>query len=650
MLKPISIIFLISIFALHEGFGQAFTCEGDFYMVLNNSGGQSQLYNVEINPITEEVVFAPTSTTGTGAILNAIGYRQTDNYIYAIDQSSYELVRVDASGNATALTTLLDLDFSAGYYAADITPDGQYMVLLSANGFPLRSREIVFIDLSDPGYPVTSSPLNGDAVLCTDIAFDPLSGILYGFDRNGNRLIKIDPDNGQVDTATYPTTDVADAMGAIFFDSFGRLYGYGDLMGESLARTFFSLNTTTGEVRDIAFGPEASQKDGCSCPYTIRLEKTVNPEVAFPCTEVEYSFHLANASGEGKTGVALYDEIPSGFTITDIVENPFGGTVVSGVGANVLWIENMNVPPGIDSVVVRVEVPATALGTYANQAMLTGLPVALGEETLSDNPRTLQPMDSTFLEIIPLAIDLEKDSVAICGDQSLILDATTYGAEYLWHDGSDQSTYTVEGQGWYAVTVSTPCDIAIDSVWVYTLDLDFSVDLGPDLEIEEGETILLEPDIFPDTEVDVLWIDPIGNTLSCQDCLQPIAQPFDEVTYTLEVDNGLGCIATDDIMISVRKIRGVFAPNVFSPNGDGNNDFFYLQGARDFDVNVFRIFNRWGALVYEKENIQLNAELDGWDGSFRGTPVNPDVYVWYARVEYPNGEEVLLEGDVLVLK
>lgn len=641
--------FLLGSFLSLTGFAQPFDCSGDFYMVLANSGGNSQLYRVTINPLSSEVVFDPVSASGTGEQLNAIGYRQSDNYIYGISPLTYELNRISADGIATPLTTLLDLDFSAGYFAADITPDGQFMVLLSANGAVFRSQDIVFIDLSDPNYPITTLPLTGPTeILCTDIAFDPFSGILYGFDMISDRLITIDPATGAVDASTFPTTPVAEAMGAIFFDSFGRLYGYGDLVGESFARTLFQINTTTGEITNLAFGPSASEKDGCSCPYTVRLEKTVNPEVAFPCTEVEYSFQVANASASEQTGIVLYDEMPAPFTITEIISNPYGGTVVSGAGDNILWIEDMVVPPGIDSVVVKVEIGASAVGIYANQASLSGLPINLGEETFSDNPRTLQSMDSTLLEVVPLYVDLEKDTIPLCGDQGIVLDATTFGASYEWNDGSTEPTLEIDGPGWYWVIVASPCEIATDSVWVYNLDL--AVDLGPDLDIAQGDEVLLVPEWSSPIDLSFFWLDPLGNTLSCLDCEIPTAAPLEDVTYTLTVDNFQGCRASDDIAIRVTKVRGVFAPNVFSPDGDGSNDFFYLQGPRDFKINVLRIFNRWGALVFESQNTFLNNERDGWDGRFKDQELNPDVFVWYAKVEYPDGEIEMLTGDVLILK
>ncbi len=633
-------------------YGQAFDCAGDFYLVLSNAGGESQLYRVEIDPVTEVVVFDPVSANSTGANLNAIGYRRTDNLIYALDPSSYELYRIDASGVATPLATLFELAGNGdGYFAADITPDGKFLVLLGANdeNGDFGSREIVYVDLESPNYTITRRPLiYNNLIFCTDIAFDPLSNVLFGFDLTANRLITIDPTTGEVDTDAYPISTQADAMGAIFFDSFGRLYGYGNDIGANESRRLFRVDTQTGAVTPLAEGPAATGKDGCACPFTVRLEKTVNPEVAFPCTEVVYAFQLANASGETQLGIELFDEMPADLTIVEVLRNPYGGNVVSGPGSNVLLIENMEVPPGLDSVTVRVRIDEFANGLYANQATLSGLPVSLGEETISDNPQTLQSFDSTLLLVQPLFVDLQNDTLPLCIGEVIELNATTHGVEYLWSDGSTDSVLTVTDPGLYWVQVTSPCEISTDSIFLFSLDPE--VDLGLDLEIVQGDSVRLIPTLNPPQGLSLTWTDPLGNSLSCLDCEQPLALPLEDVTYTLTASGGEDCSASDDISVRIIKLRGIYAPNIFSPNGDGNNDLFFIQGQRNFDLPFFRIFNRWGALVYEARDLQLNDPRRGWDGTFRDRPLNPDVFVWYAQVRYPDGTIEVISGDVTLYK
>lgn len=79
----------------------------------------------------------------------------------------------------------------------------------------------------------------------------------------------------------------------------------------------------------------------------------------------------------------------------------------------------------------------------------------------------------------------------------------------------------------------------------------------------------------------------------------------------------------------------LYIPNAFTPNGDGINDRFGVeaQGIKTFNM---KIFNRWGELVFESENIK-----DTWDGTFRGTKItSTDVYVYKVRAMGKNDEEI----------
>ena len=71
----------------------------------------------------------------------------------------------------------------------------------------------------------------------------------------------------------------------------------------------------------------------------------------------------------------------------------------------------------------------------------------------------------------------------------------------------------------------------------------------------------------------------------------------------------------------------IFVPNAFSPNGDTENDVLYVRGGAVVKEMVFRIYDRWGEMVFEGLN-----RADGWDGTFRGKALDPDVYDYYLKV------------------
>ena len=97
---------------------------------------------------------------------------------------------------------------------------------------------------------------------------------------------------------------------------------------------------------------------------------------------------------------------------------------------------------------------------------------------------------------------------------------------------------------------------------------------------------------------------------------------FFEGVYSVEVENEFGCVASDSISVLERCPVNIFLPNVFSPNGDGVNDKFFVQGNDILSLRL-RIYNRWGGLVFESFEESL-----AWDGEFKGQPAGQGVYTW----------------------
>ena len=115
--------------------------------------------------------------------------------------------------------------------------------------------------------------------------------------------------------------------------------------------------------------------------------------------------------------------------------------------------------------------------------------------------------------------------------------------------------------------------------------------------------------------------------------------------YTLSLRDEAGC-EIDTLVTIAQTGCPVFIPNAFSPNNDGRNDLFRVYPHPDFKgaFSLFRIFNRWGALIYEDRNFDPNTS--GWDGRFKGKKLDQGVYIYFIRVEYENGETAIFEGDL----
>ncbi len=177
---------------------------------------------------------------------------------------------------------------------------------------------------------------------------------------------------------------------------------------------------------------------------------------------------------------------------------------------------------------------------------------------------------------------------------------------------------------------------------------EFLVELGPSQQILLGDSILLEA-LSAQFIADISWAG--GATVPCDSCTQVFVQPTNSTSYAVVAENLAGCIARDAVNISVLKDRNIYIPTAFSPDGDGMNDFFAIYSDQSVEtIEVFRVYNRWGALVYEARDMLPNAEPEGWDGSFKGEKVDEGVYIFYAEIVFTDGWREIYNGDVTLLR
>ncbi|MBS1566673.1 MAG: gliding motility-associated C-terminal domain-containing protein, partial [Bacteroidetes bacterium] len=188
-------------------------------------------------------------------------------------------------------------------------------------------------------------------------------------------------------------------------------------------------------------------------------------------------------------------------------------------------------------------------------------------------------------------------------------------------------------------------DTAYVPVTVYPIP---AVDLGPDLQLQVGSSIQLQPRLSADI-TDIRWTPATG--LSCGSCRTPVASPRQTITYTATVTNAGGCINSDKMTIFVFcDNANLFMPDLFSPNGDGQNDYFYPRGRGLYTIKQLRIFNRWGELVFERTGFRPNDEKMGWNGLHGNRPAPADVYVYYIDIICENGTQTTYAGNVMLLR
>jgi len=142
-----------------------------------------------------------------------------------------------------------------------------------------------------------------------------------------------------------------------------------------------------------------------------------------------------------------------------------------------------------------------------------------------------------------------------------------------------------------------------------------------------------------------------ADLLNCSNCVDPIATVEQTTIFTVTATNQHGCTDSASVQVDVLcDKRQVFIPNTFTPNGDGQNDVFYPRGAGIKTVLSFRIYDRWGELIFERKNIDLNDEHNGWNGTYKGAKLPGDTYVYVLNAICDEGQHMDWTGSVTMIR
>ncbi len=177
----------------------------------------------------------------------------------------------------------------------------------------------------------------------------------------------------------------------------------------------------------------------------------------------------------------------------------------------------------------------------------------------------------------------------------------------------------------------------------------FRINLGNDQVIDLGDAMSLSLD----TNYPIGRLNWLSELVKCAgDCLNELIYPKASGVYAVEATSEVGCITQDSVFIEVLPVRKIYVPSAFSPNDDGINDWFTIYGSQPNVERVMQlqIFDRWGNLLFTKNDFQPNNERLGWNGTFQQKRLSQGSYVFRAQVLY--FDEVMEEivGDVLLLQ
>lgn len=244
---------------------------------------------------------------------------------------------------------------------------------------------------------------------------------------------------------------------------------------------------------------------------------------------------------------------------------------------------------------------------------------------------------------------------SLCAGESVRLQAS--GAHsYVWHPSSGLNNANIHNPVAapnvttnYMVVGYDDKNCFTDTAYVpITVFPQPRVEAGNDRTINVGHSLDLIPEISADV-TNVTW-SPTGSIFR-SDYPSITVNPNTTTTYRVEVTNDGGCYAYDELTVYVICTgANVFIPNTFSPNGDGSNDLFYPRGTGLFRIKTAKIFNRWGELVYQRNDFSPNDESKGWDGTYKGQKLSSDVYVYIIEIMCDNNQVMPFKGNVTLLR
>jgi gliding motility-associated-like protein len=242
-------------------------------------------------------------------------------------------------------------------------------------------------------------------------------------------------------------------------------------------------------------------------------------------------------------------------------------------------------------------------------------------------------IDTFKVTFATISINLGNDT-AICSGNSIVLDAYDPDiTNYQWNNGTHNATLTADHSGTYSVTGSLKDCSVSDTITISVIE--------PYLQIRENDTTIcndkpLTLHALANPESNYTW------NSGQQGATTKAATAG---TYSVTATNQCGTYH-DSVTIAVQNCDcKIFIPNVFSPNGDGNNDVYGIQLACTATQFVMNIYNRYGQRIYQSPNQNVQ-----WDGIYNGQPLDAGTYFYYIKYKGPTGSEFEKKGDIVLVR
>ena len=610
-----------------------FTCNQNAYFSYHESGGD---FFYKFNPSFNFTIIKQLDFT-----VNGLAYNPNDNFIYAINEGNSQIVRLDKNGDHLNLGFPIGLPGSS-YWAGTFDKNGN--MIISGGG----DAWVVVLDVS-VSPPIILSAVeksyadgsSGNPVF-GDIAVDPISGICYSFDNSSSSLVTIDLNSGAVEKIGSNASPSSNIFGGLYFDA------NGELTGISL-KDIYTINKVTGASTLVGEGLDINAGiDACGCLNKIQFNKSVDSPEACQGDTLTFTFSIINNSDNTFTDIQFADPLHSGLNWIGNPSNTFSGTtefsVLSG-GFNLLTINEMQIPPGVSEFTIQALVVGNSanFSSIYNQAKIDGFTQIWESIIDSNNPITSDEGDATQINISPtpsLEMNLESLEKECEGGSISLFANAPFSGEYVWETPNgefsegqnyNQLNSTFDDSGIYNITFTDNFGCQIDSF------LKIEIFPSPLVNLGNDSMFCLENPFYisAGNHTDYLWQD--GSTRA-----DFLVENYG--TYTVGVMNEFGCFGRDSITFFTNCSTELFVPNAFSPNEDGENDFFQAYGIEVVQFKL-KIFDRWGAFLFESNHLE-----QGWDGKYKGQLKENGVYVYFIQAAFLDGTSIQKKGDFTLMR
>ncbi len=266
--------------------------------------------------------------------------------------------------------------------------------------------------------------------------------------------------------------------------------------------------------------------------------------------------------------------------------------------------------------------------------------------------------DSFYVEIpLPLARQIDATPVKCYGvpngEIELFLENQEEGFRAVLTQGDRVFTppYTNLPAGEYHLNISMD-NCEMDTIIFIPSPDEPNLSLPNDTLVEFGDRLdfKVEEVINLGSELNYTWSFSAPHTVNCTDCSNIELFPYNTGFLNVHISDEHGCQVQDSVQIYVNNQHRINYTNAISTNStESLNQSFSIYGNTDIEILSFSVYERWGGLIYQNQEISSSNQL--WDGrDFNGESLKTGVYIWSANVRFPDGHVQLFSGDINVLQ